>query len=128
METLCVYDTAVSDLDAISGFVNIRSLYISGCNNIHNFKPLYNLTNLDYFSYSGVQISDNDILEIIRCSIEKKDYSKGDLINIPFSYNILHGNENLHIDVNGGDTESIEIKQNDSYMVKVLARIRVLLN
>ena len=122
LETLCVYDTAVSDLDAISGFVNIRSLYISGCNNIHNFKPLYNLTNLDYFSYSGVQISDNDILEIIRCSIEKKDYSKGDLINIPFSYNILHGNENLHIDVNGGDTESIEIKQNDSYMVKVLAK------
>lgn len=47
---------------------------------------------------------------------------KGDLINIPFSYNILHGNENLHIDVNGGDTESIEIKQNDSYMVKVLAK------
>ena len=101
LELLDISDTAVSDLDVISRFVNIRSLYISGCNNIHNFKPLYNLTNLDYFSYWGVQISDNDILEIIRCSIKKKNYSKGDLINIPLSYSILHGDGNLHIDVNG---------------------------
>lgn len=122
LELLDISDTAVSDLDVISRFVNIRSLYISGCNNIHNFKPLYNLTNLDYFSYWGVQISDNDILEIIRCSIKKKNYSKGDLINIPLSYSILHGDGNLHIDVNGGDTESIEIKQNDSNTVKVLAK------
>ena len=54
--------------------------------------------------------------------MEKEDYSKGDLINIPLSYSILHWNENLHIDVNGGDTESIEIKQNDSDTVKVLAK------
>lgn len=123
LELLDISDTAVSNLDAISGFVNIRRLDISGCNNIHNFKPLYNLANLlYYFRYTGVQISDNDKLELIRSFVEKEDYSKGDLINIPLSYSILHWNENLHIDVNGGDTESIEIKQNDSDTVKVLAK------
>ncbi|MBS5714204.1 MAG: leucine-rich repeat domain-containing protein [[Eubacterium] rectale] len=121
LESLDISNTDVSDLDAISECINISSLDISGCKNIHNFKPLYNLTNLYDFESSDSQISDNDKLEIIRSSIEKKDYLKGDSIRIPSSYNILYY-DHLHIDVTGGDKGSIAITKNDSYRDEVVAK------
>ena len=121
LESLDISNTDISDLDAISECVNISSLDINGCKNIHNFKPLYNLTNLYDFESSDSQISDNDKLEIIRSSIEKKDYLKGDSIRIPSSYNILYY-DHLHIDVTGGDKESIAITKNDSYRDEVVAK------
>ncbi len=79
------------------------------------------MTNLYDFESSDSQISDNDKLEIIRSSIEKKDYLKGDSIRIPLSYNILYY-DHLHIDVTGGDKGVLEITKNDSYRDEVVAK------
>ena len=122
LEELVAGGTLISDLGPLSKLENLEYIYIVGCYNITSISPLLKLSNLRQLKMSSKQISDKEKLEMARKSIEKDSYSKGDLIEIPAFSSLLFYEEKIHVDITGGDINSVEIQNNDSDCVKLLAK------
>ena len=122
LQVLDVSNTNISDLKPLSKLKNLQDINMNGCNQIKNIEPLYNLSKLRRLQINNDQINDEQKLGMIRSWIENNTYSKGDLIEIPLYINFLAWKEKIHIDACEGDVNSIEIQQNDSNCVKILAK------
>ena len=122
LEELRAVGTLISDLGPLSKLEKLEYINISGCHNITSISPLLKLSNLRQLMMSSEQISDKEKLEMARKSIEKDSYSKGDLIEIPAFHDLLSYGEKIHVDITGGDINSIEVQNNDSDCARLLAK------
>ena len=122
LENINVSETLISDLEPLSKLENLKYIDIYGCDNITSISPLLKLSNLCRLDMSSEQISDKEKLEMARKSIEKESYSKGDLIEIPAVDGLLSYKEKIHVDITGGDINSVEVQNNDSKRVSILAK------
>ena len=122
LENIDASGTLISDLGPLSKLENLEYIDIYGCDNITSISPLLELSNLWRLDMSSEQISDKEKLEMARKSIEKDSYSKGDLIEIPAVDGLLSYKEKIHVDITGGDINSVEVQNNDSKRVSILAK------
>lgn len=122
LENIDASETLISDLEPLSKLVNLERLNVSCCDYITSIRPLLELSKIYYLSLPANQISNIEKLEMARKSIEKDSYSKGDLIEIPAVDGLLSYGEKIHVDITGGDINSVEVQNNDSKRVSILAK------
>ena len=122
LEDINASGTLISDLEPLSKLVNLERLNVSCCDYITSIRPLLELSKIYYLSLPANQISNIEKLEMARKSIEKDSYSKGDLIEIPAVDGLLSYGEKIHVDITGGDINSVEVQNNDSKRVSILAK------